>query len=127
MSRPTDDELARHRTIDLTTLGRRSGRPSRIEIWWFYIDGSFFITGTPGPRDWFANVLADPNVTIHAAGHDLPAIAHPVTDVETRSKVFDSELTRWYSSQSQRQRLIEQSPMVEISFDGRPTSAADHV
>ncbi|HEY6627656.1 MAG TPA: nitroreductase family deazaflavin-dependent oxidoreductase [Acidimicrobiia bacterium] len=116
MSRPSDDELALHRTIDLTTLGRRSGRPSRIEIWWFYIDGSFFITGTPGPRDWYANVLADPNVTIHAGEHDLPATAQLVTDVETRSKVFDSELTRWYSSQSQRQRLIDESPMVEIVF-----------
>jgi deazaflavin-dependent oxidoreductase (nitroreductase family) len=115
-SRPTDDELARHRTIDLTTIGRRSGRPSRIEIWWFYIDGSFFITGTPGPRDWYANVLADPNDTIHAAGHDLRATANPVSDVEVRSRVFDSELTRWYSSQSQRQRLIDDAPMVKIVF-----------
>jgi deazaflavin-dependent oxidoreductase (nitroreductase family) len=123
MPHPTDDELARHRTIDLTTIGRRSGQPSRIEIWWFYIDGSFFITGTPGARDWYANVNADPNVVIHVAGHDLPATAQPVSEVETRSRVFDSELTRWYSSQSQRQRLIDDAPMVRISFNGRPTSA----
>ncbi len=114
MPRPTDDELARHRTIDLTTIGRRSGRPSRIEIWWFHIDGTFIITGTPGPRDWYANVLGDPNVIIHAAGHDLPATANVVTDVELRTRVFDSASTRWYSSQSQRQRLIDDAPMVEI-------------
>ena len=58
--RPSDTELAAYRTIDLTTVGRRSGRESRIEIWWFLVDGRFFITGTPGARDWYANVTFDP-------------------------------------------------------------------
>jgi deazaflavin-dependent oxidoreductase (nitroreductase family) len=115
--RPPDAELARHRTIDLTTIGRRSRLPRRIEIWWFYVDEAFIITGTPGPRDWYANVVADPKVIIHVAGHDLPATAHPISDVDARSRVFDSELTRWYSSQAQRQRLIDQAPMVEVIFD----------
>ena len=114
--RPSDAELARHRTIHLTTIGRRSGQPRRIEIWWFHIAGRFINTGTPGARDWYANVNSDPNVIIHVAGHDLPAIAAPVREVGTRSKAFDSELTGWYSTQSQRQRLIDESPMVEIVF-----------
>lgn len=91
MPRPSDAELARHRTIDLTTIGRRSGRPSRIEIWWFYIEGTFIITGTPGARDWYANVLADPNVSIHVAGldHRRPPSLWPT-----------SRLDRWSSTPS---------------------------
>lgn len=114
---PRLEDLARHMTIELTTVGRRSGRPSRIEIWWFHVDGRFVITGTPGARDWYANVLADPRVTIHVDGHDLPARAHPVVDQRFRSQVFDSPDTRWYSTQAQRQRLIDESPMIEIIFD----------
>ncbi len=112
-----EEELARHLTIDLTTIGRRSGKPSRIEIWWFHVDGRFVITGTPGARDWYANVLANPNVIVHVDGHDLPARADPVRDPVFRAKVFDNPSTRWYSTQAQRQRLIDESPMVEIVLE----------
>lgn len=113
---PPTEELAQHQTIDLTTTGRRSGKPSRIEIWWFHVDGRFVITGTPGVRDWFANVLANPEVTVHVGGHDISARAHPINDPETRATVFDSPHTRWYSTQTQRQRLIDHAPMIEIVF-----------
>jgi deazaflavin-dependent oxidoreductase (nitroreductase family) len=118
MSEPIDTAaLANHRTIDLTTIGRRSGLPRRIEIWWFRVDDRYFITGTPGARDWYANVLADQRVVIHVAGMDLPARATPVRDPALRALVFDDPQTRWYSTQSQRRRLIDEAPMVEVEFD----------
>ena len=118
--RPSDAELAAHRTIDLTTIGRRSGRESRIEIWWFLVDGRFFITGTPGARDWYANVASDSRVIVHVGGHDLPAVAIPVRDPARRARVFDDPQTRWYATQSQRQRLIDDAPMIEVRFPDRP-------
>jgi len=115
-SRPAISQLASHLTIDLTTIGRRSGKPRRIEIWWFHVNGRFMITGTPGRRDWYANVLANSNVIAHVAGWDLPATAHPVRDPLLRGEVFDTPSTRWYSSPAQRQRLIDEAPMIEIRF-----------
>ncbi|MEX2322330.1 MAG: nitroreductase/quinone reductase family protein [Acidimicrobiia bacterium] len=72
------ERLAALRTIDLTTYGRRSGLPRRIEIWWFHVDGRFIVTGTPGKRDWLANVTARPEVIIHAGGMDTPATVRPI-------------------------------------------------
>ncbi|HLF42334.1 MAG TPA: nitroreductase/quinone reductase family protein [Acidimicrobiia bacterium] len=114
--RPSDETLAAHRTIEITTVGRRTGQPRRMEIWWFYVEGRFFITGTPGARDWYANVNRSPELIVHVAGWDLPAMAHPIKDLETRSMIFDSELTRWYSDNAQRQRLIDDAPMIEVVF-----------
>jgi deazaflavin-dependent oxidoreductase (nitroreductase family) len=114
---PSVEELARHLTVDLTTTGRRSGRPRRIEIWWFHVGERFYITGTPGPRDWYANILADPKVMVHAGGRDLEGLAYPVLDPATRADVFDHPKTRWYSTQAERQRLIDEAPMVEIVLD----------
>lgn len=111
--------LADHLTIELTTFGRRSGRPRRIEIWWFNVDGRFVITGTPGKRDWYANVLANPEVIVHVAGADLSARARPVSDPAARARVFDNPNAGWYSSQAQRQRLIDESPMIEVDFSGK--------
>ncbi|MDH3498580.1 MAG: nitroreductase/quinone reductase family protein [Acidimicrobiia bacterium] len=109
-------ELAATRTVDLTTTGRRSGEPCRIEIWWFHVDGRFIITGTPGPRDWFANVLADPSVVIHVNGDDYPARAVPINDHAFRRSVFTQREISWYRTQSELDALVASAPMIEIMF-----------
>jgi hypothetical protein len=55
--------LAHDRTIDITTVGRTSGRPRRIETWFYRAGGRFFLSGSPGKRDWHANLLANPAFT----------------------------------------------------------------
>lgn len=109
-------ELADRLTVDLTTRGRRSGRPLRVEIWWFHVDGRFVVTGTPGPRHWYANVLADPHVTVHVDGLDLPALARPVTDPEARRRVFTDPRTSWYREQADLDELVRTSPMIELEL-----------
>lgn len=111
------DRLASHLTIDLTTIGRRSGQPRTMEIWWFRVDGRFVITGTPGRRDWLANVLANPRVTIHVDDQELPATVTPVTDDVFRRRVFSDPRTSWYTSQAELERLVATAPMVEVNFD----------
>jgi deazaflavin-dependent oxidoreductase (nitroreductase family) len=110
------DRLSRTRTIDLTTYGRKSGLPRRIEIWWFHLDGRFVITGTPGRRDWLANIRADPRVIVHGAGLDIPARAAEILDEGFRRFVFTQPHTRWYSTQSELDRLVRHAPMVEIDL-----------
>ncbi|MDJ0952649.1 MAG: nitroreductase family deazaflavin-dependent oxidoreductase [Acidimicrobiia bacterium] len=106
-------------TIEITTIGRSSGRPRRIEIWMYAIDGRYVITGTPGPRDWFANLRANPELVIHLPGGvDVPATAASVTDRELRRRVFTDEKTWWYRSQTTVKDLTQNSPMVELSLPG---------
>lgn len=113
------ETLAAHQTIHITTRGRRTGKPRRIEIWWFRVDGRFVITGTPGRRDWLANLRADPALTVHVDGRDIEATASPVVDRELRRRVFTMPQTRWYSTQAELDELIESAPMVEIHLRGR--------
>ena len=110
------DALAARQTIDITTTGRRSGQPKRIEIWWFRVDGRFVITGTPGPRDWVANLRADPRLIVHVDGRDIPAIAGFVEDQAFRRVVFTRPQTSWYSSQDELDRLVATAPMVELQL-----------
>lgn len=110
-------DLSEIRTIDLTTSGRRSGLPRTVEIWWFNIDGRFIITGTPGRRDWLANVRSDPRVVIGARGTEIEATVQEILDPEFRRRVFTQSETQWYSSQAELDRLVEAAPMVEVVFD----------
>lgn len=116
------DRLAQIRTIDLTTMGRTSGEPSRIEIWWFRVDDRFVITGTPGRRDWLANVRAEPRVTIHVDGLDLDATATEIGDRELRRRVFTHPDTSWYMTQVELEALVTDAPMIEIHLQ-EPTGS----
>jgi deazaflavin-dependent oxidoreductase (nitroreductase family) len=106
-------------TVDITTTGRRSGRPTRIEIWMFRVDGRYVITGTPGPRDWLANLRNHEALTVHVKGEaatDLAAVATEITDEGFRRRVFEAGHTSWYRTQAELDRLVATSPMVEITF-----------
>jgi len=110
------DEFARHTTIDITTFGRRSGLPRRMEIWWFRVEDRFIITGTPGRRDWLANIRANPRLVVHVAGNDLEATASFVEDRQFRRTVFTQPHTSWYRTQEQLDELVASAPMIEVHF-----------
>jgi hypothetical protein len=84
--------LANDRTIDITTTGRISGLPPRIETWFYRVDDQIYLTGSPGRRDWYANLLANPDFTFHlkqSVAADLPARADPITDPAERRTIFE--------------------------------------
>lgn len=116
LTAPELDRIASIRTIDITTIGRNSGLPRRLEIWWFRIDGRFIISGTPGRRDWLANLKADPIVIVHVDGRDLAATTNEITDRDFRRQFFTGPSASWYATQAQLERLVEEAPMIEILF-----------
>jgi deazaflavin-dependent oxidoreductase (nitroreductase family) len=124
MSDETATALAQDRVIDITTTGRRTGEPRRIEIWFHRLDGRYYITGSPGhPRDWYANLVANPSFTFHlkeSATADLAATARPVTDPAEREKVLAgllAPLAAFTSKPGQEPEVwVASSPLVEVSF-----------
>src|SRR5260370_29868314 len=81
--------LARGGVIDITTVGRQSGRPRKLEIVFHNIDGRIYISGIPSPtrRGWLANLEAQPEFTVHLKGAvraDLPARARIIDDEAER-------------------------------------------
>jgi deazaflavin-dependent oxidoreductase (nitroreductase family) len=116
---PTPDDLERFsgtRTVDLTTVGRRSGQPRTVEIWWFHVDGRFIITGTPGRRDWLANVRADPAVVISDRHGSYHGIVEEIHDEGFRRRVFEDPQIGWYSTQAELGALVSSAPMIEVHF-----------
>ncbi len=113
------DALANDLTVDITTTGRRTGEPRRIEIWLLAIEDRYFITGTPGRRDWLANLRAHPGLMVHlkhAVPADLPAQASEVTDEATRRWVLTHAAASWYRGQTDVEVLVATAPMVELTF-----------
>jgi len=110
--------LARDRTIDITTRGRNTGHPRRTEIWFHNIDGQVYITGTPGRRDWYANLLAHPEFTFHlkqSTKADLPARATPILDTASRRAIIAS-IHQTLGGARDLEAWVEGSPLVVVEF-----------
>ena len=113
--------LAADHLIDITTTGRKTGQQRRIEIWFHRVDGRYYITGTPGARGWYANMLQEPDFTFHlkqSAQADLPAHALPVLGEEKR-RVLDAIMAQLSDSHV---TFDENSPLVEVDLGTLPAS-----
>ena len=115
--------LAGGLTCDITTTGRASGQSRRIEIWYFVVGEQVYLTGTPGPRDWYANLQAQPRLVFHVkegAQAQLPARALLITDAEERRRIMGEVMrsNSWFRSQSfDLDAWVASSPLVEVQFE----------
>ena len=124
-----DSSTIEDRTIDITTRGRRTGEPRRIEICFYRFDDDIYLSGIPAPRtrDWLANLTSDPHFTFHLKHNvvaDLAAEAEVVTDPADRRRIFakfvdDFNLRNGPDSGWPRAELDEwvaQSPLAKVNF-----------
>lgn len=111
--------LETDRTIDITTIGRKSGQPRRKEIWFHNLAGRLFITGLPGRRDWYANMVANPDFTFHlkeSVQTDLPAKARAITEEVERREVL-AKLLQKLEGDRDLETWVKDSPLVEVTLD----------
>ena len=65
----------------LTTTGRRTGGPHRIEIWFALGDGVVYLLSGGGDRsDWVRNLEVSPDVVLEIGGEARTTQARVVTD-----------------------------------------------
>ncbi len=110
--------VAQDRVIDITTTGRKTGQSRRIEIWFHNLEGRLFISGLPGHRDWYANLVAHPAFTFHLKGSvqaDLPARAVPITETGQRREII-SAIIRTLSDEQDLEAWVANSPLVEVKL-----------
>jgi len=113
--------LSKGQVIDITTTGRTSGVPRRIEIVFHGFDGHVYISGMPRAdrrRSWLANLEANPHLTFHLKRDvkaDLPATARIISDEAERRTVLSKVLTAWPGQDLEA--MVRWSPLVEVTFD----------
>jgi deazaflavin-dependent oxidoreductase (nitroreductase family) len=116
-----DSALEQGGTVDITTTGRRSGKPRRLEIVFHNVDGRIYISGIPNPnrRSWLANLDADPHMTVHLKGKvkaDLPATARVIEDEAERRQILPHIARNW--GRKDLETMVRYSPLIEVTFPG---------
>ncbi len=115
--------LLRGGIADITTIGRKTGLPRRIEIYFHHFDGEFFLTGRPGrKRDWVANIEASPAFTLHlkrGVEADIPVLGSPEPDPDVRGKILFRVLVENWDSDPERAKAslgkwVEGAPFIRF-------------
>lgn len=113
--------LGHGHTIDITTTGRQTGAPRRIEIVFHNFGGRLYISGIPNPRHeraWLRNLRANPNLTFHLKHFvqaDLPATAREITDPAERREVLEKIARIW---RRDVEAMVAASPLIEVVIPG---------
>jgi deazaflavin-dependent oxidoreductase (nitroreductase family) len=121
--------LGHGHTIDITTTGRRSGEPRRLEIVFHNFGGRIYISGLPNPqreRAWLLNLRADPNLTVHLKQFvqaDLRATAREITDPAERREVLEKVARVW---RREAEPMVRWSPLIEVVVDGYGVADSVH-
>ncbi|MCU0484207.1 MAG: nitroreductase family deazaflavin-dependent oxidoreductase [Chloroflexi bacterium] len=116
--------LDRGGIVDITTTGRRSGQPRRVEIGLHNIGGRLVISGMPireRVRAWLRNLEADPRMVLHlkqGVTADLAATARVVTDAAERRALLVDVARAW--KRTDLDAMVAWSPLIELTVDGYP-------
>ena len=121
--------LDRGGIADIITIGRKTGLPRRVEIYFHQFGGEYYLTGRPGfKRDWVANIIANPAFTLHlkrGLDVEVPVIGEPEPDPERRAAVLFRALTESWGVEEGKARAnldayVDTAPFIRF----RPVEAA---
>lgn len=121
MDEPIQRALSRGHRIEITTTGRRTGQPRRIEIVFHNFGGRLFISGMPSSRkrSWIANLEANPRFTFHLKGPgataDLAASARVITDEAERRAIMALVAEAW--RRTDLETMVARSPLIEVDLN----------
>jgi deazaflavin-dependent oxidoreductase (nitroreductase family) len=112
-------ELKRGHLIDITTTGRKTGEPRRLEIMFHNIGGRLYISGQPSHRRrrWLANLDANPKLTFHLKGRvraDLPATARVIEGEAERREILPHVARAW--KRDDLEEMVHHSPLIEVNL-----------
>ena len=128
LSKGNSSDMA-ERTIDITTFGRRSGQPRRIEICFYRVDETTYLSGIPRPRprDWLLNLADNPEFIFHfkhGVIADVPAVATVITNAEERRRVLKNIVDEFnahhgpanHQPSAVLDEWVQYSPLAKVAF-----------
>jgi deazaflavin-dependent oxidoreductase (nitroreductase family) len=89
MSYETFESVAAQQVLHLTTVGRVTGRPREIEIWFILCREKFYLfSERGGAAGWVKNIQRNPNLSVRIGERRIKAVAK-VLDYRADRQLWD--------------------------------------
>ncbi len=112
----------------LTTTGRRTGRPHRIEIWFAVEDGRLYMMAGGRERaDWVRNLRASPHVTVELGDETRSGAARAVQAGTSEDQRARELLVAKYQKENELENWGRSALPIAIEFtaDGDAAPGSD--
>ncbi len=84
------DRLARSREINISVIGRKSGRTISNPVWFVLDEDKLYLLPVQGSdTQWYKNVLTNPSIRIGAGSAEAELKVVPVTDAPRVASVVE--------------------------------------
>jgi deazaflavin-dependent oxidoreductase (nitroreductase family) len=115
------DLAASEKEVELTTYGRKTGKPSRRIIWISLIGDRLYVrSGLGMTRDWPKNLLANPSAVLHMGGRHVKVRARHVTGAEEARAMHAPVKAKYDASRTQSQGDEPLTPSEQAVFELLP-------
>jgi deazaflavin-dependent oxidoreductase (nitroreductase family) len=100
------NRLTKHREIDISVIGRKSGRTISIPVWFVFEDGHLYLLPVQGSdTQWYKNVQKKPSIRINVGDVSAESKVVLITDAKQvasvvekfRAKYGTNDVKRYYS------------------------------
>lgn len=109
----------------LTTIGRHTGQPHRIEIWFAVEDGRMYLlAGGCDRSDWVRNLQANANVTVELGGEMHAGAAHILQSDTLEVRRARELLVGKYQAGGSRTEWGRSSLPVDVEFLDNDTATS---
>ena len=117
----TLEAAARQKEVELTTFGRKTGKPSRRIIWITMLNGRIYVrSGLGMTRDWPKNLVANGRAVLHMDGKDVPVHARHVTDPEEARAMHAPVKTKYNAERPKSSGDAPLTPAEQAVFELTP-------
>jgi deazaflavin-dependent oxidoreductase (nitroreductase family) len=84
------DRLTRYREINLSVIGRKSGKTISIPVWFVLDDEKLYLLPVHGSdTQWYKNVLRNPSIRIDAQGAQAEFRTKPIPESKAVKSVIE--------------------------------------
>jgi deazaflavin-dependent oxidoreductase (nitroreductase family) len=103
--------------VFLTTIGRQTGQPRTVELWFVYDQGVIYLLGHAASH-WVRNLGIDPRVTLEIADTSFAGTAQFVDDKRAMTyRLFEKkygaqQVSYWYRGQGADRRTVAVTPVL---------------
>lgn len=84
------EKVADQSTVELTTTGRKSGKPHTKPTWFVYDQGHLYLqSGKEGKTDWYQNLRKNPQMTLKIGTVTMAGKAKFITDPKETERIHE--------------------------------------
>jgi deazaflavin-dependent oxidoreductase (nitroreductase family) len=96
-------KVAHDRLMYLTTIGRKTGNPHLVEVWFAVREGQIFLSHEGEETDWMKNIRRNSQVSFEIGGKNFTGKAHFLEDSTDEAWIGKEALYEKYYSKATRE------------------------